>query len=101
MIVFATGFHATEYLFPMTITGRNGLTTEEVWKEEGARGLLRRDDPGLPEPLDDIRPQYERGARTSPAFHEMITLFALKGIEKLILEGKKSIDVRHEPFRAV
>ena len=28
VIVYATGFHATEYLFPMAITGRDGVTIE-------------------------------------------------------------------------
>ncbi len=36
-IVYATGFHATEYLFPMSLTGRGGLTIDELWREGGAR----------------------------------------------------------------
>lgn len=98
VIVFATGFHATEYLYPMTITGRNGVTTEEAWKEEGARGYYGAMIPGFPN-LWTIYGPNTNGALNVASYHEMITLFALKGIEKLILEGKKSIDVRHEPFR--
>ena len=30
MIVYATGFHASEYLFPMTVTGRGGQTLERA-----------------------------------------------------------------------
>jgi 4-hydroxyacetophenone monooxygenase len=31
VIVYATGFHATDYLFPMTIIGRDGVTIEKTW----------------------------------------------------------------------
>ena len=34
VIVYATGFHATDYLFPMTIIGRDGVTIEKAWAEE-------------------------------------------------------------------
>ena len=33
VIVYATGFHATDYLFPMTIIGRDGVTIEKAWAE--------------------------------------------------------------------
>lgn len=98
VIVFATGFHATEYLYPMTITGRNGLTTEEAWQEEGARGYYGAMIPGFPNLWTIYGPNTNGGLNVA-GYHEMITLFALKGIEKLILEGKKSVEVREEPFR--
>lgn len=31
IIVYATGFRATDVLFPITVTGRNGLDLHEVW----------------------------------------------------------------------
>ena len=40
VVVYASGFHATEYLYPMTIVGRDGLTLEELWKKDGARAYL-------------------------------------------------------------
>src|SRR5262249_25561125 len=40
VIVYATGFHATEYLYPMTITGRGGRTVEDLWAQDGARAYL-------------------------------------------------------------
>ena len=33
VIAYATGFHASEYLFPMKVTGRGGVTLGEFWKE--------------------------------------------------------------------
>lgn len=48
VIVCATGFHATEYLFPMKVTGRGGLDIEELWADGGARAYLGSMMPGFP-----------------------------------------------------
>jgi cation diffusion facilitator CzcD-associated flavoprotein CzcO len=39
LIVYATGFRANEFLFPMTIHGRNGRDLHEMWKD-GAQAYL-------------------------------------------------------------
>ena len=46
VIVYATGFHATEFLYPMAITGRDGRTLGDVWTAEGARAYLGAMVPG-------------------------------------------------------
>jgi len=37
VIALATGYHANEYMLPMTMTGENGVTLDDVWKD-GPRG---------------------------------------------------------------
>ena len=98
VIVFATGFKATEYLFPMSITGRDGRTVEEMWAENGAQGYLGAMIPGCPN-LWTLYGPNTNGGLLVPAFQEMETHYALKCIETLILDGKKSIDVKEEPYR--
>jgi cation diffusion facilitator CzcD-associated flavoprotein CzcO len=39
LIVYATGFRANEFLYPMKIYGRNGRALHEMWKD-GARSYL-------------------------------------------------------------
>ncbi|TVY56174.1 FAD-binding monooxygenase ktnD [Lachnellula cervina] len=39
LIVYATGFRASEFLYPMKIYGRNGRALHELWKD-GARAYL-------------------------------------------------------------
>ncbi|WP_051767320.1 flavin-containing monooxygenase [Streptomyces sp. NRRL S-37] len=46
-IVYATGFRTTEFLAPMTVTGRGGLALREVWRG-GARAYLGIHVPGFP-----------------------------------------------------
>lgn len=47
VIALATGFHANEYMLPMTMTGENGLTLDEAWKN-GPRGYRTVAIPGFP-----------------------------------------------------
>lgn len=46
-IVYGTGFAATEFLAPMTITGRNGLELNTAWRK-GAQAYLGMTVPGFP-----------------------------------------------------
>lgn len=46
-IVYGTGFAATEFLAPMTITGRHGLELNEAWRQ-GAQAYLGMTVPGFP-----------------------------------------------------
>ena len=47
VIVFATGFHANRFLWPMEIVGRDGVTLRERWGEE-PRAYLGITVPGFP-----------------------------------------------------
>ncbi|MBI5924545.1 MAG: alpha/beta hydrolase fold domain-containing protein [Aquabacterium sp.] len=46
-IVYGTGFAATEFLAPMTITGRHGQELNEAWRQ-GAQAYLGMTVPGFP-----------------------------------------------------
>jgi 4-hydroxyacetophenone monooxygenase len=97
VIVYATGFHATEYLVPMTITGRGGQTVDELWADSGARAYLGAMIPGFPNFWTIYGPNTN-GGLLPPAFHEMGTVYALRCIERLILDDKKSIDVKEDAY---
>jgi 4-hydroxyacetophenone monooxygenase len=97
-IVYATGFKATEYLFPMSITGRNGMTVEKLWSETGAQGYVGAMIPGCPN-LWTLYGPNTNGGLLVPAFQEMETVYALKCIERLVLDDKKSIDVKQDAYR--
>jgi 4-hydroxyacetophenone monooxygenase len=97
-IVYATGFKATEYLFPMSITGRDGMTVEKLWAETGAQAYLGAMIPGCPN-LWTLYGPNSNGGLLVPAFQEMETYYALRCIERLVLDGKQSIDVREDAYR--
>jgi 4-hydroxyacetophenone monooxygenase len=97
VIVYATGFHATEYLYPMQIIGRGGRSIEDYWADGGARAYRCCMVPGFPNMWSIYGPN-SNGALTVASFHEMVTLYALQCIEKLIVEKKRSADVTEEAY---
>ncbi|MEE1753849.1 flavin-containing monooxygenase [Streptomyces sp. SP18CS02] len=98
VIVYATGFRARDYLFPMRITGRGGLTLEELWSEDGAKAYKGCMMPGFPN-LWTIYGPNTSGMLNIPTYHELITVHALECIERLILDGRKAVTVKEEPYR--
>jgi 4-hydroxyacetophenone monooxygenase len=96
-IVYATGFHATEYLFPMTITGRGGETIEQLWAKDGARAYRGCMMPGFPN-LFSVYGPNTNGIMHVAAVQELTTHHILKCIERAIEQGKRTIEVKEEPY---
>jgi 4-hydroxyacetophenone monooxygenase len=97
IIVYATGFHATEYLFPMTITGRGGKSIEQSWAKDGARAYLGAMIPGFPNLWITYGPNTN-GFLAPAGLHELTALYAMQCIERVLAEGKRSIDVKEEAY---
>jgi 4-hydroxyacetophenone monooxygenase len=97
VIVYATGFHATEYLYPMSITGRGGRTLEDAWAQDGARAYLGSMIPGFPN-LWSIYGPNTNGALNVASFHEKVALYALQCMETLVLEGRRAMEVQPDAF---
>src|SRR5262249_58690615 len=91
VIVYATGFLASEYLFPMQVTGRGGRTLDEFWKQGGARAHRFCMVPGFPN-LWMIYGPNTNGGLGPGAFHELVTRDAPQCMERLILGDKKEIE---------
>ncbi len=51
VIVLATGFRAHDYMRPMAITGRDGITLEQAWSD-GPRAYRMTAIPGFPGRID-------------------------------------------------
>ena len=97
IIVYATGFRAADFLYPMTITGRGGQTIEDLWSAEGARAYLGCMAPAFPNLWMLYGPNTNGGLPVAQ-FHEVTTLYAMRCMERLILEGRRSIEVTDEAF---
>jgi 4-hydroxyacetophenone monooxygenase len=97
-IVYATGFLASDYLFPMKVTGRGGRTLESYWREGGARAHRFCMVPGFPN-LWMVYGPNTNGGLGPGAFHELVTRYALQCLERLILEGKREVEPREDAYR--
>jgi len=97
VIVYATGFRANDFLYPMTITGRGGKTIEELWADGGARAYLGCMMPGFPNLWALYGPNTNGGLPVAQ-FHEMTVVYAMQCMERLILDGKQSVEVTEEAY---
>ena len=97
VIVYATGFHATEYLYPMTITGRDGQKLEDLWKKDGARAYLGCMMPGFPN-LWSVYGPNTNGGLTVATFHEKVAHYALQCLEALVLGNADAMEVKADAF---
>jgi 4-hydroxyacetophenone monooxygenase len=97
VIVYATGFHATDYLFPMTIIGKNGATIEKTWAEDGARAYRSCMVPGFPN-LWMVYGPNTNGGLLPASFHEVVVRYALECMEHLIVQDKREIDVKEDAY---
>ena len=97
IIVYATGFRAADYFYPMEVRGRDGITLEAIWGEDGAKAYRGSMMPGFPNFWSIYGPNTN-GSLQVATFHEMIAYFAMRCIERLILDDKKEVEVKREPF---
>src|SRR5262249_27190362 len=97
VIVYATGFKATEYLYPMTVTGRDGTTIDQLWAYDGARAYIGCMLPGFPNLWTAYGPNTN-GALFPSSLFELVVGYALQCIERLVLENRRTIDVTHDAY---
>jgi 4-hydroxyacetophenone monooxygenase len=102
VIVFATGFHADRFLWPIEITGRDGRTLEETWDERPS-AYLGITVPGFPNLFCMYGPGTNLAHGGSLIFHSECEMRYIEGCLKALalddehhfLEPKKQV---HDEF---
>ncbi len=99
IIVYATGFKANDFLWPMEVRGRSGQRIEELWAKDGARAYLGTMLPGFPNFFMIYGPNTNNfGGLQIVDFEEMVTRFALQCFSRLITQKRRSIDVKLDAY---
>jgi 4-hydroxyacetophenone monooxygenase len=100
VIVYATGFRANDYLWPMDFRGRGGRSLADLWSKDGARAYLGTMMPGFPNLFSIYGPNMNPfgGGLSVTDLQEMQTRFTLKCLEHLILEDRGSVDVTFQAY---
>jgi len=73
------------------------MTVGELWGPDGPKAYRGCMMPGFPNFWSIYGPNTNGGLGAA-AFHEMITLFAMKCIEQMFLTGKTTVEVKKEPY---
>ncbi|MCB2061014.1 MAG: NAD(P)/FAD-dependent oxidoreductase [Novosphingobium sp.] len=99
IIIYATGFKANDFLWPMEIRGRNGVRVEELWAKDGARAYIGSMLPGFPNFFMAYGPNTNNfGGFQIIDLLEIEIRFALRCIAGLIERDKSAVDVRSDAY---
>ncbi|WP_320819280.1 NAD(P)/FAD-dependent oxidoreductase [Thalassolituus sp.] len=98
VIIYATGFKATEFLVPITITGTNGESLHDVWKN-GAEAYFGINVQGFPNLFMLYGPNTNLGHNSIIYMLESQFRYILSAIKYQEKGGFRSIDVLTAPQR--
>ena len=86
IIVYATGFHANRFLFPMEVVGRDGVVLSEKWGDSPS-AYLGITMPGFPNLFYMYGPGTNLAHGGSLIFHSECQMRYITGCFKLLIEG--------------
>ena len=96
VIIYGTGFNASEFLTPMRVTGRGGIELHDQWQGE-ARAYLGVAVPGFPNLFCLYGPNTNIVINGSIVyFSECGVRFILGLIEQALGSGKRAIEVKQD-----
>jgi 4-hydroxyacetophenone monooxygenase len=96
VIIFATGFHANRFLWPMEIVGREGARLSEVWGDD-PKAYLGITVPGFPNLFCLYGPGTNLAHAGSIIFHSECQVRYVMGCFKALLErGRRAMDCRQD-----
>ena len=96
VIVYATGFHANRFLWPMEIVGRHGRTLAEQWGDRPT-AHLGITVPGFPNLFCLYGPGTNLASGGSIIFHvECQVRYVMGALVDLLARGRRSMDVRRD-----
>jgi cation diffusion facilitator CzcD-associated flavoprotein CzcO len=94
VLVYATGFAASEFLAPMRITGRDGRRLDDAWRD-GAHAYLGMAVPGFPNMFLVYGPNTNTGNTSVLYFHESQARYIAQAVRH-VAGGGSPLDVRDE-----
>jgi len=93
VLIFATGFHATEFLAPMRITGAAGRALAEEWRS-GAHAYLGVTVSGFPNFFMLYGPNTNLGHNSILVMIEAQVNYVIEAIRQMDARGLRRLDVK-------
>ncbi|MFQ5699537.1 MAG: flavin-containing monooxygenase [Myxococcota bacterium] len=96
VLIYATGFHASEFLYPMKVFGKGGMELHDVWKGE-PRAYLGITVPGFPNLFCTYGPNTNIVVNGSIIFFSECEMRYILGCLSLLLgRGQAALDCKQE-----
>ena len=99
LIVLGAGFKVSQYLWPVTYTGRGGLTAEKAWSKDGARAYLSITMPDFPNFFMFYGPTAGVRGGSFHSWTEVTTRYICQLIVALVERGKQTVEVKRDAFQ--
>ncbi len=94
-LIWATGFKTNDFMFPMEISGIDGLSLREYWSE-GAHAHLGVSVPGFPNMFLLYGPNTNTSGGSILVYLEAQSAYVRQALEQLLARGAGAIEVRPE-----
>ncbi|MEI6446423.1 MAG: NAD(P)/FAD-dependent oxidoreductase [Actinomycetes bacterium] len=94
-IIFGTGFKTNDFMFPMRITGRDGLQLEDAWRD-GPHAHLGMTVPGFPSLFLMYGPNTNTSGGSILVYLEAQASYIRQAVESVRARGSAAIEVRPE-----
>jgi 4-hydroxyacetophenone monooxygenase len=105
VIVLATGFQASKILWPMQITGRDGVSIRALWGDDDPRAYKGMLVPGFPNLFVTFGPNTNLAHGGSAIFHfECQIHYIMQALRELIETGQDALEIRrdvHDAYNAL
>ncbi|MRH91334.1 NAD(P)-binding protein [Nocardia sp. SYP-A9097] len=95
VIVFATGFHPHNYMRPMNLRGRDGLTIDQAW-EQGPRAYRMSAIPGFPNLFTVLGPNSPTGSISLQYSAELTSRYITRWLERFRAGEFATVEVTEE-----
>ncbi|MGA5544977.1 flavin-containing monooxygenase [Mycobacterium sp. NPDC051198] len=99
VIVFCTGFKASEFLAPIAITGRDGADLHQQWKQSGAAAYLGMTVPNFPNMFMLFGPNTNSITNTIVFLLERQSSYIRQAVEYKTQNGLASIEVSDATYQ--
>ena len=93
VLVWGTGFAATEFLSGIAVTGSGGADLHEVWRE-GARAHLGLTVPGFPNLFCIYGPNTNLGGNSVIGMMEAQSQYLVEVVRRIAADGVRTVEVR-------
>jgi cation diffusion facilitator CzcD-associated flavoprotein CzcO len=94
-LIWATGFATNDFMFPLAISGRGGLSLREVWKD-GAHAYLGMTVPDFPSMFVLYGPNTNTSGGSIVWYLEQQVRYVRQALELVRARGAAAIEVRRE-----
>ena len=96
VLIYATGFISTDFLTPMEVKGRNGVSLNGKWNAEGAEAYLGITHTGFPNFFMMYGPNTNLGHNSIILMIEAQTKYILSCLDTLDANGAQWLDVTED-----